>query len=60
MKPIIFIIKTRAENTVREQKIRIDALNQEQHRISNEHEKTQEHRTVLDKQAQRYIIENLI
>lgn len=44
--------KIRAENTVREQKIRIDQLTHEQSRINHENQKTEKHKNELDKKAQ--------
>ncbi|CAG5107060.1 Oidioi.mRNA.OKI2018_I69.chr1.g3126.t1.cds [Oikopleura dioica] len=44
--------KIRAENTVREQKIRIDQLTHEQSRISHENQKSEQYKNELDKKAQ--------
>ena len=45
--------KTRAENTVREQKIRIDNMTNEQNRINFENERNQESKEELNRQNTR-------
>ena len=48
--------QTRAENTVREQKIRIDNMTNEQNRINFENERNQESKEELNRQNTRQII----
>ena len=49
-------LQTRAENTVREQKIRIDNMTNEQNRINFENERNQESKEELNRQNTRLII----
>lgn len=46
--------QTRAENTVREQKIRIDNMTNEHNRINFENERNQESKEELNRQNTRY------